>query len=142
MDQYRQFDRCSRCHHRRALLPNGKVLAIAGYTGAESSSVEVYDPITGAWTNTTSLPYATDSVGAITLTNGTVLVCGGSDGMGGNLTNSAIYNPANQTWTNGALNFARAIPPIILLQNGEVLAFGEYFGYNSKFTTPIQDNGL
>jgi uncharacterized repeat protein (TIGR03803 family) len=108
------------------LLPNGKVLVIAGYTDSgESSSAEIYDPGTGVWMNVAPMNYSTDSQTATLLTNGLVLVAGGSDGLGGALTNSVLYNPANNTWTNtGPLNEARAGHAATLLTNGTVLVVG------------------
>jgi N-acetylneuraminic acid mutarotase len=112
------------------LLPNGQVLVVAGYTGngedsGESSSAEIYDPGTGVWTYAAPLNYAADSQTATLLTNGLVLVAGGSYNGNGGLTNSVLYNPVNNTWTNtGPLNEARAGHAATLLPNGTVLVVG------------------
>jgi len=94
------------------VLPNGKVLAIAGSTddGITPTAVcELYDPGTGLWTATGSLNTARFGFGIWLLTNGTVLISGGTpNGFTGTLATSEIYTPGTGLWTMGnSLNQAR-----------------------------------
>ena len=45
----------ARDHHTAALLPNGKVLVVAGGDPGLTGSAELYDPASGTWTATSSL---------------------------------------------------------------------------------------
>jgi N-acetylneuraminic acid mutarotase len=94
--------------HTATLLPNGKVLVCGGQrtrpsvvviipiidpTAGYLADAEVYDPATGTWTSTGSLPARIDSHTATLLPNGKVLVCGGDTGIG-ELSSAQLYDPA------------------------------------------------
>jgi uncharacterized repeat protein (TIGR03803 family) len=109
------------------ILPNGDALSAAGTSGAtDLATAEVYDPNMQTWTYTTgTIPYATDSMGLVMMTNGLALLVGGSDGMGGSVTNCALFNYNTGTWTYAApLNEPRVNAVVIALTNGLVLAAG------------------
>jgi len=124
----------ARVGHTATLLQNGKVLVAGGFIdfnlGNLANGAELYDPITGTWSNTvipnTGRAYHT----ATLLPNGKVLVAGGITyipppfiGDSDQPTNRAeLYDPSTGTWTNtGNLNTARYNHTATLLSNGEVL---------------------
>ena len=75
-------------NHTATLLPNGKVLAIAGLDDTQVNSfyylanVELYDPTTNSWTMTASLVNKRAYHAATLLSNGKVLVLGGEGSSG------------------------------------------------------------
>ena len=118
----------------------GQVLAVGGYDdnqGIENAAnTEVYDPASQTWTSTTPMPYAADTLAAVLLPNGKVLVCGGYDGNE-SVTNAVLYNPATQTWTNtGPMNEARSGHAATLLNNGKVLVEGGTYGDSAEIYDP------
>jgi len=123
----------ARRRHTATLLPNGKVL-VAGGEGIDGnhphlSSAELYDPVTGTWTNTGSMFYARSFHTAILLPNGKVLVAGGQNDLSV-LSSAELYDPASGTWTEtGSMtNFfgysAHMRHTATLLPNGKVLVAG------------------
>ncbi len=111
------------------LLQNGEVLVTGGYnyTDGYLTSAELYNPATGKWTFTGSLPIPR-SRQAVLLQNGEVLLAGGFDDRvngGSALTSAELYNPSTGTWTaTGNMTTPRSGFAFVLLQNGEVLAAG------------------
>ncbi len=83
-----------RMHHSLTLLPNGKVLAIAGAgkTTAEAASAELYDPATGRWSSAGTMNSWRESATATLLASGKVLIAGGDDGQGG-VKSAELYDP-------------------------------------------------
>jgi hypothetical protein len=66
------------------VLANGEVLLAGGHNGFSSptaftAAAELYNPSTGQWTMTGSLPSARRDQAAVLLPNGEVLVAGGED---------------------------------------------------------------
>jgi uncharacterized delta-60 repeat protein len=115
------------------LLPNGKVLVAGGsffipdlsWDNTRPPTVyypvqsELYDPATGTWTQAGNLNSGRDNHTATLLSNGKVLVAGGSG------ISSELYDPATGTWSQtGNLNFAREYHTATLLPNGKVLVAG------------------
>src|SRR5262249_5248418 len=93
----------ARNSHTATLLPNGKVLVVAGgyWSGTPCpcsfnnlNSAELYDPATGTWSITASLITARNSHTATLLPNGKVLVV-----AGGYLNSAELYDPATGTWS-------------------------------------------
>ena len=126
----------ARKSHTATLLSNGKVL-VSGGTGwvgkdfVELASAELYDPVTGKWTTTGSLAVARESHTATLLSNGKVLVNGGTGStekeLYVDLTSAELYDPTTGHWTaTGSLAAARDHHTATLLFNGKVLVSGGY----------------
>src|ERR1700722_18399437 len=82
-------------------------------------TAEIYNPVTGHWTNTPSLNADRDYVTTTLLTNGQVLVTGGGAGSG------EVYDPVANTWTlTGPMSVGREGNTATLLPNGQVLVTG------------------
>lgn len=124
------------------------MLAAGGYiyaytTNGNLASAELFDPATGSWTMTGSLPAPRSEHTATLLPNGRVLIAGGTDGTN-QLSSALLYDPANGTWaTTASLSFARTEHGAALLPDGKVLVMAGN-GTNS-LTTPsaeLYDSGL
>ena len=124
----------SRYLHSATLLNNGKTLIAGGITCPIAgsctylNSAELYDPTTGAFTNTGSMATAR-SAPSVLLPNGQVLIAGGSscDSSGNctSLKSTEIYDPASETFSSaGNMNNARQDHTMTLLNNGQVLIAG------------------
>jgi uncharacterized repeat protein (TIGR02543 family) len=123
--------------HTATLLPNGKVLAVAGYefgnppiTNNPLTKSEIYNPVTETWAPTGSLSIPRCFHRATLLPSGKVLVTAGTSTNGWSATASAeIYDADTGTWSlTGSLASARAIHTATLLPNGKVLVVGGVAG--------------
>jgi len=121
-----------RTGHAAALLQDGKVLFVGGSNNLGVLDVaEIYDPsanpVTLAVTPVSSpmLPGRTN-LSATTLPNGQVLLAGGRDSRGIDLSLAQIYDPAAQTFSPVAsVPTARSKHAAVLLgANHQVLVFG------------------
>lgn len=111
------------------LLPNGKVLVAGGYSydgGLHAlATAELYDPTSGAWSDTGSMSTPRASESATLLPDGKVLVAGGSDFTTPAFTTAELYDPGSGTWTaTGSMTTARMGHTATLLSNGQVLVAG------------------
>ncbi|MGB8065473.1 MAG: kelch repeat-containing protein [Candidatus Sulfotelmatobacter sp.] len=78
----------------------------------------------GAWSSTGTMISARDGHTGTILTNGKILVAGGTNN-GVALTSAELYNPAAGTWAStGSMSVARSHARAILLPNGSVLVIG------------------
>lgn len=111
----------ARSAHTTTLLPNGKVLAMGGFSGSVNPiTPELYDPTTNAW-SAASLVSARSAHTATLLPNGKVLVAGGADNSSF-LASALLYDPATNAWTAaGSLAAVRYSHTATLLPNGNVL---------------------
>ena len=108
------------------LLPNGQVLVTGGLNqggftsgGGPEASAERYDPATGTWTATASMPTARYGHTATLLKNGWVLVAGGQTAS------ATIFEPNRGLWASpGSMSTARTDHTATLLGNGDVLVTG------------------
>jgi hypothetical protein len=120
----------ARDRHTATPLPNGKVLVVGGVNGFSNgffnamATAELYDPVSGVWTNASSLTTKRFWHTATLLSNGKVLVAGGDDGHR-SLSGTELYDGASGTWTNAdSMNNAREEHTATLLPNGKVLVAG------------------
>jgi len=115
-----------------ALVPSsGAVLYAGGLTSTANGAVattsaELYDPSTGTWSATGSLPAGVADAQMVALSSGSVLLAGGETSVGGTLSAlSELYVPSQQTWTGAqAMPDAVAGATTTLLADGDVLVAG------------------
>src|SRR5215831_12305977 len=99
----------------------------------QSEKLAGADPATGTWTATGSLGTARDNHTATLLSNGKVLVAGGTNLSEPFLRSAEIYDPATGTWTaTGSMVIKRKSHTATLLPNGKVLVVGGYNGSNGS----------
>lgn len=115
------------------LLGNGKVLVTGGVatspaTGTPLDTAEIYDPQTGTFGRTGNMSHGRTGHTATLLSDGRVLIAGGSDG---HVTQSSaeLYDPVSGAFAStGSMNLARAWPTATLLRDGTVLVAGRVLG--------------
>jgi hypothetical protein len=120
----------SRIHHTATLLPDGRVLAVAGIvlSIASLASAELWDPATDEWTRTGSLKQWRADHTATLLDDGQVLVIGGgsftADGFK-TFKRAEIWNPAKGAFRPaGRLARPRLCHSSTRLPDGRVLVVG------------------
>ncbi len=96
----------SRRHHASVLLANGRVIVSGGMTGAEKmgtgtyrSSMEIYDPTSGAFTPAKSMATPRAGHNMLLLADGRVLIVGGNCGFGCTVAGHLIFDPSSDTLT-------------------------------------------
>ena len=119
--------------HSAVLLADGSVLVAGGYndnyttayTNAWLNVAEIYDPATQQWSLTGEMVTHRLGQTMTRLTNGQVLVAGGTYLTGGSLANAELYDPNTGVWTaTGSLQTHRYHHTATLLTNGLVLVAG------------------
>jgi hypothetical protein len=124
--------------HTATLLNNGKVLIVGGQftitpAGGGPSAPELYDPATGFFSATGSLNVARIQSTSTLLSDGTVLVGGGTTSTG----DMEIYNPATGTFATTVSHTANfSYQTMTLLNNGKVLVAGGYDSCLNGCATP------
>jgi WD40 repeat protein len=113
-------------NHQATLLPDGRVLVAGGQQGDPViASVELCDPVTGAWTATNSLNSARVNFTLTLLPDGRVLATGGAGADGASTNSAELFDPSSGTWTfTGSMNSKRSQHAATLLANGQVLVVG------------------
>lgn len=107
---------------RTAEAPPG--LAVAAVASGGVASAEVYDPITGAWTATPTMATARFAHSATALSDGKVLVAGGSSGRR-SLASAELFDPATGQWSAAEpMTDARFGHQAVPLTDGRVLVVG------------------
>jgi hypothetical protein len=131
--------------HTATLLANGMVLVAGGHQGRRAaitvhSSAELYDPVSGSFSQTGSMTIRRHKHDATRLSDGKILISGGSDERDdqGKYTSSEIYDPITGSFTVSAImNAARYkhAGTSVLLQNDKVLLIG------GASVTEVYDSG-
>ena len=109
------------------LLDNGSVLLVGGYDESQIPGATLFDPTTGNSVSTAAMQIPRFDHVALKLTDGRVLVAGGSTTPGAGTATAAceVYDPVANTWSPVAsLAFARQAANAILLDDGKVLVAG------------------
>jgi N-acetylneuraminic acid mutarotase len=127
--------------HSATLLSDGRVLLIGGYNQSWLGTAEIFDPLSGVWSEITA-PLACHGVAhtATLMCDGKVFVVGGAceSGTPGILNKTEIYDPTTSAWKATAdLPAVREAHTATLLNNGMVLVVG---GDNGNI--PRYDSGL
>jgi N-acetylneuraminic acid mutarotase len=132
--------------HTVSVLPNGKVLVTGGGTMTQDNVIqpldtcELYDPMTGKWSMTSSMNTARAYHTATVLPNGKVLIVGCESEYG---TTPELYDPITGNWTPTAdIDIAQVMHTATLLMNGQVLVAGGEaysFNYNDSFISQLYD---
>jgi hypothetical protein len=110
-----------RTGHEAVLLQNGQVLAVGG-TGAYGPLVStvIYEPATGAWTFSGSLPGGAFGYAVAALDDGRALAVSGADPAG--RSRAAIYDPSLRDWSEiTAPALSGSAPRAVTLRGGTVL---------------------
>lgn len=139
----------SRAFHTLTLLPNGQVLAAGGCSGScvstfsgITSTAELYNPATGAWSLTGSMNQARIWHTATLLKTGQVLVAGGESPQRQPIGPSDLYDPSTGAWSvTGSLNTPRELHTATLLPSGQTLVtggFGPPLSFGSQSTNTAE----
>jgi hypothetical protein len=121
--------------HTATLLKDGRVLITGGHSGRRAQIVlytrsEIYDPHTRRFVEAGDLTIKRHKHEAIRLTDGRVLILGGSDERDGDgaYNDAEIYNPADGKYTaiknNMKASRYKLQGTAVLLSNGKVLVAG------------------
>ena len=126
------------------MLPDGRVMAIGGddnHGGGGMKNVDIYDPKSDRWTQTSSLNVGRREHQATVLQNGKVLVGGGQQYPSASFNSVEVYDITTGTWTlvpsmpTGRGSFSQT-----LLMDGRVLAVGGGDGFITG--SELYDAGL
>jgi hypothetical protein len=147
----------ARASHTATLLQDGKVLVAGGdslfFNGVQNANLrslataEIFDPATETFTATGSMIVPRESHTATRLSDGKVLIAGGSDGALGNNSPVAVvylsaelFDPATGQFTaTGSMTTARDFFTATLLGTGKVLAAGGVNATESLATAELFD---
>jgi hypothetical protein len=107
------------------------------------ASAELYDPATGSFAAAGDLTVPRTRHAAVLLSNGTVLLVGGSNGRNDvyqealGLTSAELYDPKTGLFTaTGSMAEKRALPTATLLPSGKVLVAGGATNFEGAIATP------
>lgn len=125
----------ARAAHVAVRLEDGRVLVAGGLTNGPPppapplvlASAELYDPASGTWRPTGSMAFPREDASITLLTDGRVLVAGGSTGgpAGTPRASAELYDPASGTWARAVdMSIARVDQIAVLLDSGNVLVAG------------------
>jgi hypothetical protein len=107
---------------RGTKMADGRVLL----AGDGLASAEIYDPATGTWRATATMPDLRTNNVIVGLRDGRVLVANGDDYTFGTPTSAWLFDPTTETWSaTGSPLATRRIAIGALLNDGRVLVVGE-----------------
>jgi hypothetical protein len=143
--------RIPRSFFTATVLPTGKAMAVGGriHTGPDYFDyhaiawADLYDPATRKWSATGTMSISREDHSTSVLSNGQVLVMGGTtvDFNGITVASAEVYDSTTGSWiTTGSMFQGRERSTATLLQNGQVLvAGGDYYdGVNAGFLTECE----
>ena len=117
------------------LLNDGRVLVVGGLDIGSSdsssqpdsvSAAEIFYPETNEWQQAAAMNQAAEDQATVLLSDGRVLVVGGTMSDGRETARAELYDPATDTWTSiGNMSVERGRPKAILLSDGRVLVTGD-----------------
>ena len=141
---YLAVNTSGRYQHSATRLADGRVLLTGGQGGTGQGvgqSAEIFDPGTGLFTNVTPMNTGRNFHNALALSNGTVMVMGGTAPNLGTTSSTEIFDPtANAgmgSWTTvGSLN-GRSLSVATRLLDGKVIVVGGQNGWQGNDTTTV-----
>ena len=135
-----RFTPTGNMHQRRnyftaTVLKDGRVFVAGGMSGGEypyhkvEATAEIYDPITERFTETGSMDFPRFKQGAALLPDGRVLIAGGSNEMGRQVTYSSteIFDPETRKFSPGPqmkLPRYKLLSGVVALSDGRILLAG------------------
>jgi hypothetical protein len=128
------------------LLRNGMVLIAGGSDGKSAlASTELYDPATQTFapaSQTATMATARWLATATLMTDGQVLIAGGSDQNNDYLASTEIYNPTTNSFSPGpTMNTGRDFASAVLAPDGGVIIFGGSDAAGSVQTAEVCELG-
>ena len=104
-------------------------MLVAGNSGDEPDSTELYDPILNSWSAAARMPAERRGHVAVHLTSGQVMLLGGLYGQASYSGTADIYDPIGDVWsTAGDMGGLHGEVRASLLQDGRVLVVGLDWG--------------
>lgn len=123
------------------VLPDGRVLYAGGYPSvAATTSVEIFNPQTGAWAAAAPMSQGRSGYAWSVLPDGRLLVAGGSLNSGGTAATATveIYDPQSNTWTAGpSMATARYNGAFVTLQDGRLMVISGWTSASAPSTAEI-----
>jgi YVTN family beta-propeller protein len=109
--------------HHLVLLPTGNVLTVLN----DGMSAMLFNPSSGTWTSTGSLTGIEVGGNLVSLANGQVLDCGGTDASGNPVSTAQVYDASSAQWSAvGPMMTSRWAHIAVRLASGQVLAAGGF----------------
>jgi Kelch motif/Galactose oxidase, central domain len=121
-----------RSGHTAALLKDGKVLIVGGWTGRYDirQSAELYDPATNTFIRTGDMAVERAGSTATLLRDGRVLIAGGEDREENKLASAEIFDPESGRFIlTSSMSEPRAAHTATALEDGRVLIAGGSSGH-------------
>ncbi|WP_413568370.1 Kelch repeat-containing protein [Bdellovibrio sp. HCB117] len=147
-----QYPSIKRALNTATTLLNKKILVAGGAYDASPisattalTSVEIYDPETGVWSQAENLPQARLGHTATLLQDGKVLLIGGTTANDSSacLNTTALYDPTSGTWSTAAsLTTGRCYHTATLLKDGRVIVMGGRTTNTNVLTTSNYSNSV
>jgi hypothetical protein len=129
---------CDNIYAAGTLLANGKVLFVGNIDSNYLPAAEMYDPTNGTFTQLDGAPVAVSSPATL-LSDGTVLISGGTL-PGGNGSDAAwIYDPGSRKFLEGKMSVGRQGHTATLLPDGSVLILGGVGSRSPSVGLPTTD---